>query len=177
MYSSCSGNHDREQTNSISDGGNPWRKLGGEIRLTLSHVSSSENVGQHAVRHEVKLEGWRIRLKFVGIWLHLSIRIYVCTRLFTLKFKFTLSQIFLVYTALNQKLVDPSGPDGFVDTWILARPSFPSDLNSLHRRSLCQNSPTTIQWRNHGKGSLRRDFFSYKWEKRRHVCRSVTFRK
>jgi len=31
-------------------------------------LSSSENVGQHAVRHEaLKLEGWRV---CYGIWLH-----------------------------------------------------------------------------------------------------------
>jgi hypothetical protein len=42
---------ERQKNNQLSDGGNVWRELGGEIRCrsVSRHISSSGNFGQHAV--------------------------------------------------------------------------------------------------------------------------------
>jgi len=78
---------------------------------------------------------------------------------------YSMSQIFLVYTALNQKPVDLCGPDGFRG---LGHMDFREDILSILFELTAppqsrQNSPKTIQWRNHEKGSLQRDDFSSKW--------------
>jgi hypothetical protein len=52
---------ERQKNSQLSDGGNVWRELGGEIRCrsVSRHISSSGNFGQHAVLLDDDIKAWK----------------------------------------------------------------------------------------------------------------------